>query len=58
MRIETAAMADRGLPALLEQLVGEVSGARLPSGEATTLFQRHRGDIRACLRELYDRWAG
>lgn len=44
--------------ALLEQLVGEVSGARLPAGEATTLFQRHRGDIRACLRELYDRWAG
>lgn len=44
--------------ALLEHLVGEVSGARLPAGEAASLFQRHRGDLRACLRELYDRWAG
>lgn len=45
-------------PALLEHLVSEVSGARLPPGEAAALFQRHRGDLRACLRELYDRWAG
>lgn len=51
--LETAPSA-----ALLEQLVGEVSGSRLPTGEAAGLFQRHRGDLRACLRELYDRWAG
>jgi hypothetical protein len=43
---------------LLEQLVSDLSGARLPTGEAAGLFQRHRGDLRACLRELYDRWAG
>jgi hypothetical protein len=44
--------------ALLEHLVGELSGSHLPPGEAAGLFQRHRGDLRACLRELYDRWAG
>ena len=45
-------------PALLEHLVGELTGGRLPNGEAANLHARHRGNMRECLRELYDRWAG
>ena len=45
-------------PALLEHLVGELTGGRLPPGEAANLHTRHRGNMRECLRELYDRWAG
>jgi ATPase subunit of ABC transporter with duplicated ATPase domains len=45
-------------PKLLEHLTESLSGGKLPDGEAETLFQRHRGNLRECLRELYDRWAG
>jgi ATPase subunit of ABC transporter with duplicated ATPase domains len=45
-------------PKLLEQLVDSLSGGKLPEGEAEVLFHRHRGNLRECLRELYDRWAG
>jgi hypothetical protein len=43
---------------LLEGLVESLSGGKLPDGEAEILFHRHRGNLRECLRELYDRWAG
>lgn len=43
---------------LLEDLVHELSGAHLPIGEAETLLQRHRGDIRSVLGELRERWTG
>lgn len=43
---------------LLGQLVEELTGAVLPKGEAAVLWQRHYGNVRECLRELYDRWAG
>ena len=43
--------------ALLEDLVRELSGKPLPEGQASELFGRHRGNIRDCLRELYDHWA-
>jgi len=43
---------------LLEHLVEKLTGGKLPEGEAETLFHRHRGNLRECLRELYDRWAG
>ena len=45
-------------PKLLTALVENLTGGALPDGEAETLFQRHRGNLRECLRELYDRWAG
>ncbi len=43
---------------LLKALVESLTGGVLPDGEAETLFHRHRGNLRECLRELYDRWAG
>ena len=43
---------------LLKGLVESLTGGARPDGEAETLFQRHRGNLRECLRELYDRWAG
>lgn len=45
-------------PALLGDLAYELAGAHLPEGEARRLFLRHHGNVRECLRELYDRWAG
>lgn len=45
-------------PDLLEDLTYELTSAWLPEGEARRLFLRHQGNIRECLRELYDRWAG
>lgn len=45
-------------PKLIESLVESLTGASLPDDEAGALFHRHRGNIRECLRELYDRWAG
>jgi hypothetical protein len=43
-------------PALLHDLVCELIGGDRPGlGErCTTLFHRHRGDLRACLRVCYD----
>ena len=43
---------------LLENLVATLTGGKLPDEEAEVLFHRHRGNLRECLRELYDRWAG
>ena len=45
-------------PKLLENLVETLTGGNLPDEEAEDLFHRHRGNLRDCLRELYDRWAG
>ena len=43
---------------LLKALVESLTGGALPDGEAEALFHRHRANLRECLRELYDRWAG
>jgi ATPase subunit of ABC transporter with duplicated ATPase domains len=43
---------------LLDALVVELSGGKLTEGEADTILHRHRGNLRECLRELYERWAG
>ncbi len=45
-------------PKLLKALVEQLTGGALPDGEAEALFHRHRANLRECLRELYDRWAG
>ncbi len=45
-------------PALLDELATELTGGRLPVGEATLIHTRHHGDLRLSLRELHDRWAG
>jgi hypothetical protein len=42
---------------LLEDLVRELTGKQLPLAQATDLLTRHFGNIRDCLRELYDDWA-
>ena len=45
----------RTSPALLAELVSELTGSDpLATAEVAALFARHRGDLRACLRELYD----
>lgn len=43
---------------LLDALVVDLTGGKLPDGEAATIFMRHRGNLRDCLRELQGRWAG
>jgi hypothetical protein len=43
--------------ALLQELVQELCGASLMPFDAENLMLRHHGNIRDCLRELYDRWA-
>lgn len=43
---------------LLEELVLELTGGALPHAEADSLYARHHGDLRAAMRELYDRWDG
>jgi hypothetical protein len=45
-------------PELLAELVLELSPETLEAVDLDALFHRHGGDIRACFRELYDRWAG
>ncbi len=45
-------------PALLEDLTTELTGGRLPLGEAALIHARHHGNLHGCLRELHDRWAG
>ncbi|KAB2645878.1 MAG: ATP-binding protein [Verrucomicrobia bacterium] len=45
-------------PALLAELATELTDGRLPVGEAALIHTRHHGDLRLCLRELRDRWAG
>jgi hypothetical protein len=56
-RLPTVLQVDSS-PALLDELTHELCGAWLPEGEARRLFIRHHGNLRECLRELYDRWAG
>lgn len=43
--------------ALLEELVVELAPETTGSMDLETLFYRHHGNIRSCLRELYDRCA-
>ncbi|MEO7319288.1 MAG: hypothetical protein ABIZ56_09895 [Chthoniobacteraceae bacterium] len=45
-------------PALLDALAEQLSPGSLPTGTAGALFVRHRGNLRECLRELYNREAG
>jgi hypothetical protein len=44
----------RTTPELLAEIVGELSAE---GAEARELFDRHGGNLRDALRELYDRWA-
>ena len=47
----------RTSPALLAELVDELAGAaKRPAVDLEELFQRHQGNLRDCLLELYDRW--
>ncbi len=41
---------------LLDALVCDLTGGKLPDDE--TIFHRHRGNLRDCLLELQNRWAG
>lgn len=49
-------------PKLLEELVAELLGAEergdLAALDLPTLYERHGGNVREALWELYDRWAG
>ncbi|MEO8350561.1 MAG: hypothetical protein ABI680_02450 [Chthoniobacteraceae bacterium] len=45
-------------PAAIEAIVEDLTGGSLPPGEASSLFARHRGNLRNCLAELHERWAG
>jgi len=45
-------------PALLRDLVHELSPETVGSVDLEALFKRHDGNIRSCLRELYDHSAG
>jgi len=46
-------------PALLKDIVSNLlpQGRTIPDESLDNLFQRHQGNLRACLRELYDRYA-
>ena len=43
---------------LLHSIASDLTGGKLADDDADAIFHRHRGNIRECLRELYDRWAG
>lgn len=45
----------RTTPALLAELTAELTGDPLPEHEAAALHKRHLGNLRECLRTLYDR---
>ena len=45
-------------PALLAELIADLTGCSLAPGEAASIHARNRGNMRECFRELYDRWAG
>lgn len=45
-------------PELLAAIVAELLGDDPPGADLTELFYRHRGNLRAALRELYDLHAG
>ena len=44
-------------PRLLDELAADLTGEPLPPGEAATLFNRFRGNMREALQELERRWA-
>lgn len=44
-------------PALLAELAAELTGERLTDTDAAARFKRHAGNLRECLRELYDQQA-
>jgi hypothetical protein len=44
-------------PALLIDLAAELTGQHLSTADATVLFKRHHGNLRECLRTLYDQHA-
>lgn len=44
-------------PALLKSLTAALSPRDVSTAESRSLFARHHGDLRACLRELYDQQA-
>jgi len=44
-------------PALLAELTSELTGELLFDTDAVALFQRHHGNLRECLRTLYDQHA-
>ena len=44
-------------PALLAELAAELTGEQINSTEAAARFKRHGGNLRECLRELYDQRA-
>ena len=43
---------------LLDSLVFELTEAWLPEGEASRLLARYHGNVRECLRDLHNRYAG
>ena len=43
---------------LLDDLATEITGGRLPVGEAPAIYARYRGNLRDAFRELRDCWAG
>jgi hypothetical protein len=43
-------------PALLETLMGELSGCAPPAGRADSLWHKYDGNVREALRECYDQW--
>jgi hypothetical protein len=47
-------------PALLRELVAELAPGEVDRMgiDLDGLFRRHRGDVRSCLRALYDLYAG
>ena len=45
-------------PELLTELVGELAPEVVDAVDLEDLFERNRGNIRECFRELYDLWAG
>jgi hypothetical protein len=47
----------RAAPALLGELTAELTDERLADADAAALFKRHYGNVRECLRALYDQHA-
>ena len=45
-------------PAQLDEIATDLTGGRLPVGEAGMIHTRHHGNLRDCLAELRARWAG
>ena len=45
-------------PELLEGIVKDLAGPQVDGDRIRDLFDRHHGNVRAALREMYDEWAG